>query len=215
LKYKINDYFVKAGLIWFILMFFIFEAWSQPKDLVLLNQSKSIIYQIKYATKDNFTGKQIYDCPQCWVHRDVKTALDKVIKLADAKGYKVVLYDCYRPSPYQWKLWETKPDSRYVMHPKKGSIHSRGGALDIGLADGKGNELDFGTPYDSFLKKSHRNAKGLTTAQIKNRKLLDSLLYRAGFVGIRTEWWHFDYKGSRAWPLRSWKWSCESKPKQK
>jgi D-alanyl-D-alanine dipeptidase len=87
----------------------------------------------------------------------------------------------------------------YLANPERGSIHSYGMALDITILDAQGRELDMGTGFDDMTELSHPAleegfvaAGRLTAAQVQNRRLLREAMNHAGFVGIRTEWWHFD-----------------------
>ncbi|NJN33673.1 MAG: M15 family metallopeptidase [Saprospiraceae bacterium] len=102
---------------------------------------------------------------------------------------------------------DEKPDSRYVTPPWKGSMHTRGLAVDLTIVDKNGNELDMGTPFDSFSEKSHSDYQNLPKNVLENRKILRGVLDQVGFNGIRTEWWHFAYRGS-SYGLSNWVWQC-------
>jgi D-alanyl-D-alanine dipeptidase len=87
----------------------------------------------------------------------------------------------------------------YLANPQRGSIHSFGMALDITLLDADGRELDMGTGFDDMTELSHPALEArflasgaLTAQQVANRQLLRDAMFQAGFVGINTEWWHFD-----------------------
>jgi D-alanyl-D-alanine dipeptidase len=87
----------------------------------------------------------------------------------------------------------------YLADPARGSIHSYGMALDITLLDADGRELDMGTGFDDMTELSHpaleegfQRTGALSDAQVANRRLLRGAMTQAGFVGINTEWWHFD-----------------------
>ncbi|MBK7426590.1 MAG: M15 family metallopeptidase [Saprospiraceae bacterium] len=119
-----------------------------------------IIHDIKYATNDNFTNKQIYDCPRCLLRKDSGKALKKAFETARIAGYGMKVFDCYRPAPYQQRLWDVMPDKRYVAPPAKGSMHSRGAAVDLTLIYSHNNEeVDMGTPYDYFGKRLIRHTE--------------------------------------------------------
>jgi zinc D-Ala-D-Ala dipeptidase len=66
----------------------------------------------------------------------------------------------------------------------------------------EGWELDMGTDFDYFGELGHPSAEGrmvnegkLTHRQLENRKLLREVMYKAGFTGLGTEWWHFNACG--------------------
>ena len=88
---------------------------------------------------------------------------------------------------------------KYVSNPKNHSLHNYGCAIDLTLLDSFGRVLDMGTEFDHFGieantdKDSINMANGkLTKAQIRNRWLLRKCMYKAGFSGIKSEWWHFN-----------------------
>lgn len=163
---------------------------------------------IRYATKNNFTGEQIYPCGRCFLRNEVKEALAKAEKEFISKGYKLILFDCYRPAPAQKKLWSIVPNPDYVTPPEKGSMHNRGLAVDLSLTDLKGNILDMGTDYDYFGEEAHINYIKHPTEVLENRKLLTKTLEKYGFKGIRTEWWHFSYQNLSS-PIENWEWECK------
>lgn len=117
------------------------------------------------------------------------------------------MFDCYRPRPYQQRLWDKKSDPNYVTPPAQGSMHSRGAAVDLTLVDAKGVELDMGTPYDFFGEKAHTDYTKLPAKVLENRRLLREAMEAAGFKGIRTEWWHFSYR-LKQYPLSDYVWPC-------
>ena len=168
----------------------------------------SIRLDIKYATEDNFTQSQIYDCARCLLRPEVARALVKAHKALKAKGMGLKMFDCYRPRPYQQRLWEKVPDPNYVTPPAKGSMHSRGAAVDLTIVDASGKELDMGTAYDFFGREAHTDNLTLPQKVLENRKLLRETLAAVGFKGIRTEWWHFSFQG-KSWPLSDYVWPCD------
>jgi len=172
-----------------------------------LKAEDGYVIDIKYATKDNFVKEVIYPCARMFLRPEVAIALAKVNTELLAKGYKLKLFDGYRPRPAQQKLWDKVPDRNYVAPPSEGSMHNRGVALDLTLADLQGNEMEMGTPYDFFGPRAHRDFQELPDQILKRRQLLRSVMESHGFQSIRTEWWHYSYtKGS--YPLDSWQWAC-------
>ncbi|MEM8583876.1 MAG: D-alanyl-D-alanine dipeptidase [Bacteroidota bacterium] len=169
----------------------------------------SILLDIRYATDNNFMGQQIYDCGRCWLRPDVAQALLAVQQSLAEQGLGLKMYDCYRPAPYQQRLWDKVPDPRYVANPARGSVHSRGAAVDLTLVDLQTQEeLDMGTDYDFFGPTAHSAASNLPAEVLKNRQILQAAMRAHGFLTIRTEWWHFNYSGPR-FPLSEELWGCE------
>lgn len=176
------------------------------RDVVALEPG--ILLDIRYATANNFTKSKIYDCPLCLLRPEVAEAVVKAHRNLKKKGLGLKMFDCYRPRPYQQRLWDKVPNPNYVTPPAKGSMHSRGAAVDLTLVDSKGNELDMGTPYDFFGPEAHTDNQKLPKKVLDNRKILRDALAEVGFKGIRTEWWHFSYQG-KTWPLSDYVWPCQ------
>ncbi len=170
---------------------------------------KSIRLDIRYATANNFTKVKIYDCPRCFLRPEPAEALVKAHKILQKKGLGLKMFDCYRPRPYQQRLWDKVPDPNYVTPPHKGSMHSRGAAVDLTIIDDKGKELDMGTEYDFFGVEAHTDYLKHSTQILENRKLLTETLAAVGFKGIRTEWWHFSFQG-KDYPLSDYVWPCKN-----
>ena len=163
---------------------------------------------IRYATENNFTNKQIYDCPRCFLRPEVAEKLDLFrAHLLEKHKLRIILYDCYRPRPYQQKLWDIVPDERFVGNPAKGSMHNRGMAIDIGLIDQEGKILDMGSAFDHFGPESFHSATNISKEAIENRKLLKDEMALFGFKPITSEWWHYSYR-SNVQALSDWVWEC-------
>lgn len=181
---------------------------SIPPDFVELKKRiPDVILDIRYASTRNFTEAQIYDCPRCLLRPEVAEALAKAQIALKKQGYKLKIFDCYRPRAYQQRLWDKVPNPNYVTPPAKGSQHSRGAAVDLTLVDASNKELDMGTPYDYFGVKAHTDYTQLPKNVLENRKLLKNTLESVGFKGIRTEWWHFSYR-KKTYPLSGYLWPC-------
>jgi D-alanyl-D-alanine dipeptidase len=175
-------------------------------DVVALESS--IRLDIRYATTNNFTKAKIYDCPRCLLRPAAAAAIVRAHEALRKQGYGgLKMFDCYRPRPYQQRLWDKVPNPDYVTPPAKGSMHSRGAAVDLTIVDRNGQELDMGTPYDFFGREAHFDYTRLSPKVLANRRLLRSTLEAVGFEGIRTEWWHFSYRGQN-FPLSDFVWKC-------
>ena len=180
-----------------------------PSDWEEIDKTSGIAIDIKYATKDNFTKKKIYDCGKCYLRPEAAAKLVEIHNVLKEKyGYGIKVFDCFRPRPYQQRLWDIMPNPSYVTPPEKGSMHSRGLAVDLTIVDKNGKDLDMGTPYDFFGKEAHQDYTGHSTEINKNRKLLKSIMEENGFGSIRTEWWHYSYR-TKSYPLDDWVWECE------
>jgi D-alanyl-D-alanine dipeptidase len=176
---------------------------KKPAELVDVQKAiPGIVLDIRYATTNNFTGQQLYPFSKCYLRRAAATKLRAAQAELAAMGYGLKIFDGYRPLSVQWKMWEIYPHPGYVADPRKGSRHNRGAAVDvtlIRLADGA--ELLMPTPYDDFTEKAHRDFMDLPAEAIRNRELLEQVLTKHGFVGLKTEWWHFDDKDWRKYSI--------------
>ena len=169
--------------------------------------STGVINKMAYADTANFMHQKIYPCARCFLRPEVAEALDNANRLAKRRNLKLVMYDCYRPYQFQYKMYEIVNDPRYVAKPTKGSNHNRGQAVDIALADEDGNLLDMGNAFDDFSEKSHYKAVGISKEGKKNRKLLRKIMEQAGFTPYDNEWWHFDYL-KKQYPVADFVWDC-------
>lgn len=167
----------------------------------------TIRLDIRYASTSNFTGKQIYDCGRCFLRKAAAQRLLAIQRELRQRGLGVLLFDCYRPRPYQWRLWEAVPNPDYVADPRQGSMHNRGVAVDLTLVDSTGQALPMGTDYDFFGPEAHHDYTRLPDSILANRHLLRQTMERHGFEHIRTEWWHYSLTNSGA-PLDDWVWKC-------
>ena len=124
----------------------------------LKQYSQDFEYDMKYATEDNFLKAKVYDCAECFLRLKTVNALIDANKKFLEKGYKIKIFDCYRPLDIQKKMWKIVSNPKYVADPAKGSIHNRGGAVDITLIDSLGKELDWIIMTCFYSKKIERSA---------------------------------------------------------
>jgi D-alanyl-D-alanine dipeptidase len=159
----------------------------------LLDIDPTLVIDLKYATIDNFVGKQVYPENSIAVLRKgTALKLKKANEIFKKDGYTIKVWDAYRPLHVQQIFWDLVPDSNFVANPKQGSRHNRGASVDITLVDKDGNEIEMGTKFDDFSEKAAYNYPGHTETALKNMKYLRDVMEEAGFKGISSEWWHFD-----------------------
>jgi D-alanyl-D-alanine dipeptidase len=170
-----------------------------------LDSIAGIRVDLRYATANNFVGRDLYSPYDCaWLHVEAAAALERVVAWLAARRPELtpLVLDALRPQRVQQQLWDALEgtDLRlYLANPARGSIHSYGMALDLTLLDADGRELDMGTGFDDMTELSHPAleegfllAGRLSEQQLANRRLLRAAMLQAGFFGINTEWWHFD-----------------------
>lgn len=193
------------------------EDIESSQDFRHLSTIDGIAVELRYGTPDNFVGRDLYSPFDCaWLHRDAAAALETVVAWLAHKrpGYKPLILDALRPQRVQQQLWDALDGTdlrMYLANPERGSIHSFGMALDLTILDEEGRELDMGTGFDDLSEKSHPALESqllergeITHEHIANRQLLRDAMTHAGFVGINSEWWHFDY-GDRELVRRTFK----------
>jgi D-alanyl-D-alanine dipeptidase len=182
----------------------LFKSGLVPINLV----DKRIIVDLRYATENNFMGRQLYDTLQeAFLQLEVLERLVKCQNYLDSikPGYRLKVFDAVRPVQVQAEMWEaldTVPPlnrGKYVSNPALGSVHNFGAAVDITICDENGDELDMGAGYDDFRpiafpsKEAHFLKSGeLSKAQYENRRLLRSVMRSQRFSNIPSEWWHFN-----------------------
>lgn len=162
----------------------------------------SLLLDLRYATDDNFLGRAVYDAPRCLLVPDAAVRLLAAEAALRAEGYRLVVWDCYRPRSVQAAMWAILPDPTYVADPVEGSRHNRGAAVDVGLRALDGSEVPLPTEHDDFTPRAHRDATDLPPEAIDHRERLERAMVEAGWIPLPSEWWHFDAPGWEAYPLR-------------
>ena len=190
-------------------VFLNFDNLNDTTFVRLADFSDGFSYDLRYATANNFLKKQVYDCAECYTRVKTAKALIKANKDFKKAGVKIKFYDCYRPNSVQYKMWKIVPNPQYVANPVKGSIHNKGGAVDITLVTFNEEELDMGTDFDFFGKKAYHDNLDLPETIIRNRKLLKETMEKNGFWSIRTEWWHYNLATASKDKIANFKWDCK------
>lgn len=163
--------------------------------------SSDFVADLRYTTKNNFTGSKLYPSSICCLQEDTAWKLTAANRELAKKGFRIKIWDAYRPLSVQKKMWKLLPDSRYVANPyKSGSRHNRGASVDVTLVDKNGKELEMPSGFDEFSSIASRN-HSMSAAAAKNLKLLTDAMIKSGFKTIITEWWHFDDAAYSAYPL--------------
>jgi len=175
----------------------------------LKDYSKDFVYDMKYATSDNFLKAKVYDCAECFLRLKTVKAMIAANDAFMKMGYKIKIFDCYRPLDIQKRMWKIVPNADYVADPAKGSIHNRGGAVDITLVDSNGVALNMGTPFDFFGIEASHNYQNLSQEIKDNRELLKKTMIEKGFNIIDSEWWHYNLKSALNDKVSNAKWNCD------
>lgn len=163
----------------------------------LITLDPTIKLDIRYATENNFVGKQVYPEARAFLQRPAAKALVRVHRRLKKQGLGLVIFDGYRPWTITKLFWEVTPaDKRkFVADPAKGSKHNRGCAVDLSVFDLKTGELlPMPSGYDEFTERASPGYKGGTPRETANREMLRRMMEAEGFTVNPNEWWHFDYK---------------------
>ncbi len=174
---------------------------TPPALIHITAESHQVVIDMVYAGPNNFTGKVIYEFAECFLHPEAEAALRKAAAAAKGFGFTLKIFDAYRPQQAQEALWACMPDPHYVADPAIGSNHTRGVALDLTLLDGRGEELDMGTPVDTMTAASHHFYPALSAAVMLNRMHLLTIMLEAGFVHHPNEWWHYQLADAHSFGL--------------
>jgi len=163
-----------------------------------------IVLDLRYNTVDNFCAQKLYTTDECLAAHGTVRKLQVVQDSLRARGLGLKVYDAYRPRSVQYLMFEIVPNPIYVADPASGSVHNRGGAVDVSLVDAAtGVELNMPTEFDDFSSMAHHGwTLGLTAEQIANRELLLDMMTRVGgFEPYSAEWWHYTVAAASTYPL--------------
>ena len=168
------------------------EPESDDAFVRVLDYIPSASQELRYATKNNFTGQVIYDFGDAYLRWGTVKKLRQVCDDLEQLGFYIKIWDGFRPVSAQFVLWEVCPDPTYVANPNKShSSHSRGNTIDLTLVDANGAELEMPTGFDDFSPKADRDYGDCTENAANNARILELLMEKHGFSGYSGEWWHF------------------------
>ncbi|MBL1215569.1 MAG: M15 family metallopeptidase [Ignavibacteriae bacterium] len=189
-----------------------------PKDIIY-----DIVMDLRYSTPDhsflNIPQIGEMELPKFYTANEglVVLKLANALKLAQDSlrnirnfngnsypaGIGIKIWDGYRPRAVQYLFWEIFPNSTYIANPSSGSLHNRGGAVDLTLIDlATGEELDMPTAFDDFSPQAAHGYSSLPQNVINNRELLRSIMVNVAGLNIySSEWWHYSVPGASTYPL--------------
>jgi D-alanyl-D-alanine dipeptidase len=176
----------------------------RPELVELLKLERTIKLDIRYASTNNFMGTPFYSEARAFLQKPAAEAVVRAHRKLKKYGYGIIIHDGYRPWYVTKMFWEgTPPDKReFVADPKEGSRHNRGCAVDLSLYDLKsGEEVEMPSGYDEMSKRSYPDYTGGTREQTERRDLLRRMMEGEGFAVQKSEWWHFDYKDWKEYPI--------------
>lgn len=167
---------------------------NAKQDLIEIKQDKNIIFDLRYSTTNNFTNTQIYLEQKVFIHKNAFKDFQCVVGNAKQQGYKVKIFDAWRPYEAQEFLFSILSNPEFVSPPTGTCGHCRGMAIDLTLIDKNNKELNTGTEFDDFTIKAHTNSNEITLKQKQNRQILINIMHKCNFTNYQYEWWHFNHK---------------------
>lgn len=175
------------------------DSVARVKLAEVAREAPTAVLDLRYATTHNFTGGVLpgYEAPVALLRREAAQALAKVAARVEAQGYRLKIWDAYRPvratlAMVAWTERQGRTDLLDDGYIARRSRHNQGVAVDLTLVRAEdGTALDMGTPFDEFTARAHTaNAAGIVAA---NRRILVDAMASAGFTNYTSEWWHFSY----------------------
>jgi D-alanyl-D-alanine dipeptidase len=181
------------------------EAALQNPTFEDISSLPNVLVDLRYGSKQNLLGRDVYEgFAHAILHREAAAKFRIASALLQQKfpQYRFLVFDALRPQTAQVQFWEIvrgTPQQQFFADPAKGSMHSYGFAIDVGLANGMGEELDLGTPFDDLteLAGPENEERMVATGRLSHNQLalrhaLRSVMTEAGFLQLPHEWWHYD-----------------------
>jgi zinc D-Ala-D-Ala dipeptidase len=179
-------------------------AFLKPDLVELITLDPTIKLDIRYATTNNFLGTPVYTQARAFLQRPAAEALVRAHRELKAQGYGLIIHDGYRPWYVTKIFWDATPEDKriFVADPAAGSRHNRGCAVDLSLYDLKtGKEVQMPSGYDEMTDHAYADYPGGTIEERARRALLRQTMEKEGFSVYPPEWWHFDYKDWKEYPI--------------
>ena len=179
-------------------------TFRKPDLVELIKLDRTIKLDIRYATSNNFLGRPVYKEARAFLQRPAAEALVRANKALRKNGYGLIIHDGYRPWSVTKIFWDATPEDKkqFVADPAQGSRHNRGCAVDLSLFDLKiGKEVVMPSGYDEMTERSHINYTGGTAEATRLRDMLRVGMEAEGFAVYEPEWWHYDYKDWKQYPI--------------
>ena len=162
-----------------------------------------IVVQLPYATANNVAGDRLYPPDMtCYLHQSTAQKLARAQGYLRQRGYRLKIWDGYRPPEAQQKLFDLAGSTGYVADPKFGwGRHCSGTAVDVTMLDSQGRECRMPTRFDDFTKAASSNYQGTDPVIRENLAILQNAMFKAGFTVLKMEWWHFNDRDFDGFPL--------------
>lgn len=177
------------------------EILPEPADgdfVKITDYISDIEVELMYATDNNFTGQRIYDFDEAYLCYGTVKKLAKVQAELKELGFRLKIWDAYRPYEAQVRLWEVYPNPTYVANPSKGATgHCTGRTIDVTLVTQDGKEVVMPTAFDEFSALADRDYSDCDSEAVQNVLVLENVMISNGFTPYKGEWW--DYTDSESY----------------
>ena len=178
----------------------------EPDLVEIIKLDPTVRLDIRYATTNNFMRRPMYRQARAFLQRPAAEALVRAHQSLKPKGYGILVFDGYRPWSVTKAFWDAATDEQrkleFVANPRKGSRHNRACAADVSLFElSTGREVQMPSAYDEFNERAFPNYAGGTAESRARRDLLRQAMEAQGYTVYPGEWWHFDYKDWRQYPI--------------
>jgi D-alanyl-D-alanine dipeptidase len=176
----------------------------EPELRELVKLDPTIKLDIRYATRNNFLGRPVYKEARAFLQKPAAEALVRAHQRLRPQGYGIVVFDGYRPWSVTKIFWDVTPQDKkiFVADPSQGSRHNRGCAVDLSMYElSTGKIVQMPSEYDEMTERAHINYTCATPETKRLRDLLRSAMESEGFAVYEPEWWHYDYKDWKEYPI--------------
>lgn len=168
-------------------------------DLIrLIDLDPDFIINLKYAGPDNFTGQTVYSSGECYINKHTALLLIQAKNAVKAQGFRMKIWDAYRPISAQRRFWDILPNNDFVARPPDMEkltefrpSHMNGQCVDVTLTDTQGCDIPMPSEFDDFSERATLSCPFTEPERIKNALILRSAMEQAGFASYDNEWWHF------------------------
>jgi D-alanyl-D-alanine dipeptidase len=166
---------------------------TKPDLVSVRSLDPTIKVELRYASSRNIIGRPIYppNMPAL-VRHSVAIRLALAQAYLKARGFRLKIWDAYRPNSAQEQLWQFLPNNAFVQNPADNvSLHNWGVAVDATLVYENGHAVEMPTDFDEFTPEATLRYTGSKGSIGEHLHILQRAMAQAGFLGLRTEWWHF------------------------
>lgn len=177
------------------------EKNPKHKLIRLADHNSKIKLVPRYYGTNNIFDRSLYNMPEVFICIQIAESLSAINQELEEDGYRLIVWDAYRPYSVTVEMWEHIRNPRYAATPQKGSRHNRGMAVDVSIEKLDGTKVEMPTDFDDLSREASPLYHGISHEARQNRDYLIAKMQKHGFTVLSSEWWHFDYKGWSYVPL--------------